>query len=270
MKITFLILTLGFFVLSGCRTPTAFVSEREPDKMALSKKTTEDLITYMEFDEKSSFYYDFEYDNENLYLNIATKDLALKRKIVNFGFTVWIDREGGKEREQGFRHPVGVATPAEFREKMRRHEPKEGHLLGDLRPALERADEIELIGIYGESVRKVKLRDTRIRIKTEIVEGVLFYEAKIPFDVLEIEYDPVSEKASIGIGLETGYLEQPSDPDREMPPGAEPGGRTRPPRGMPGGAPRQMPHPDLLRERSEEIEELRKPTELWIKLKFPS
>jgi len=268
MRGVFLVVSLFLMALNGCITPTAIVTEKQPGKTDFSEMMPDDLTGRMEYNEKSGFYYLFEYDNNNLYLTLAVKDQTLQRKIVNFGFTVWIDREGGDERKQGFRFPVGLPADMAFSELRRQQDEGTGLITGDMRSMLERADNIDLIGIYGTSVRRVKMRDSRIPVKAEFVSGILLYEAVVPFEALKFGYNPLDEGSTAGLGLETGFLERRSPSERETPPGVEPGTGQRYPGGMNGRTPRRMTDPRLTDTPSGEIEALTKPTELWIKLKF--
>ncbi len=267
MRGVFLVVTFILLVaMAGCRTPTAIVAERQPTDF--SEMMPEELAGIMEYDEKSGFYYLFEYDQNNLYLTLAVKDQTLQRKIVNFGFTVWIDTDGGDEQKQGFRYPVGLPSEGEFGEFRRQQDEEKDLLTGDMRSMLKRADNIDLIGIYGTSVRRVKVRDSRIPVKAGFVSDIMIYEAAVPFEALKYGYSPADEGSTVGLGLETGYLERRSPSEREMPPGVEPGTGTRQPGGMYGGTPRRMPDTRLMDASSSEIEALAEPTELWIKLKF--
>jgi hypothetical protein len=138
---------------------------------------------------------------------------------------------------------------------------------------LRMAEEIDLIGIYGTSVRTVKMRDSRIRAKTGLVEDFLVYEATIPFEMLEYGYDPARSGNGISIGMETGYLDMPRSSNRQSPyQGTRGGDGMRRPGGMtgqyPGQYPGRIPDRGMMDQRPSEINRLSKPTRLWLTLEF--
>ncbi|MFO7922389.1 MAG: hypothetical protein R6U58_01700 [Bacteroidales bacterium] len=254
----------------GCSMPVALVAPGQDDPVALKEDVKDGLPDRMKQDENTGFHYGFEYDRNNLYLKLAVSDPAVKRKIVYFGFTVWIDRNGQKNKVEGFRFPTGLRMPQARRSEGRNPGSAGGIMGGDMNSVLEMAEEIELIGIYGTSARTVKMRDSRIRVNAEIVDDLLVYEAVIPYEVLEFGYNPLSGNTPVSIGLETGYFEPPSSSERQRP---ERSGRgVRNPGGMPGQYPGQyqgrMPEMTRIEPRSADMVRLSKPTRLWILLEF--
>lgn len=245
------------------------VPEREP--LVTEGKFAAGMKESMQYDEGSGFYYDFGYDTANLYLNLVVGDPDVIRKIAYFGFTVWIDRMGGKSQDQGFRFPTGI--------RIRQYQPEgqggqavsAGLHGGDVSNLIEISEEIDLIGIYGTSVRRVKMRDSRIRVIAEVVDDILFYRAVIPYEVLGFGYDPLSAGSGISIGLETGHFEQPSASDLRRQPSrsgdmmGRPGGMTG---RYPGQYPGRIPDRGMLEQRSSEINSLSRPTRLWLALEF--
>lgn len=267
----FLVAVIAF---SGCSMPVALVVPgQEPlvTEGKFSALTQESMQESMQHDEGSGFYYDFRYDRSNLYLNLAVADPEVVAKIAYFGFTVWIDRMGGKSQDQGFRFPTGI--------RIRQHQTEgqggpsvaawlSGGNAGDI---IEISEEIDLIGIYGTSVRRVKMRDSRIRVVAEISGNILFYRAVIPYEVLSIGYDPLTAGSGISIGLETGHFEQPSASDMRRQ-STRPGDMMGRPGGMTGRYPQQypgrIPDPGMMERRSSEINRLSRPTRLWLALEF--
>jgi len=61
---------------------------------------------YPEYDEKASLGYAVSNDKENLYITVETGDPATQLKILRQGFTVWIDKTGGKEQTTGIHYPL--------------------------------------------------------------------------------------------------------------------------------------------------------------------
>ncbi len=259
-------LPIAVLFLSGCKTPTAIVNLRQAEDDLTIAGFDSGITERMEFHENSGFFYKFDYDKENLYLILATSDEDLQRKIVFFGLAVWTDRTGGHNKNQGFRFPPAdnllnnqqVMAPARSPD--------------DLRSLLERTDKIELIGIYGNSVRTVKRRDSQIRINAGFVDDVLIYRATVPFGLLEHGYSPAG-RGKMSIGLETGHLEAPSSARRAQDfDGRRPADRRRPQSGMSGRMPGQSPGmmTDWSRMEAQRAAagNLSRPARLWIDLDF--
>ena len=261
MKVLFIVVSLSVLALAGCSTPKAIVTKKEAGKQTLTAEEKIVLTEHMDYHERTEFYYMLQYDKSNLYLTLATFNQNLQRKIGHFGFTVWIDKTGGKNREQGFRFPLGARMAGDYRERSINLSMM-GYRIGPINALLERADEIDLIGIYGTSTRTVRMRDSRIRVKAERIENMLIYEAVIPYELLRFGFNPLADIISMSIGLETGHFE----------PTSTSGGRTpsdvRRPGGMSGRVPGRMPDRGLMNQRLENMGELSRPTRLWLELEF--
>ena len=279
MRIIKTLLLLAILILSGCSMPTAIVAPKQEQRVALMEEVKEGLPDRMKYHEKTGFSYEFQYDRYNLYLKLATSDPDDIRKIVYFGFSVWIDRKGEKNQDQGFRFPRG-ARLSQLERPAGRSQGTTGATQGtavrsggdDLNSVLERTDEIDLIGIYGTATRTVKMRDSRIRVRAEIADGILTYEAVIPFEMLEFGYNPLAAHSNMSIGLKTGHFEAPSRSDRQRPPQTRTGdgiGRRGPGQGQyPGQYPGRTPERSIMESRSSEMGRLSRPTSLWIALEF--
>ncbi len=277
---------LAILILSGCSMPTAIVAPKQEQRAALMEEVKEGLPERMKYHDKTGFFYEFQYDRDNLYIKLATSDPDDIRKIVYFGFSVWIDMKGEKNQDQGFMFPRG-ARLSQLERPAGRSQGTAGDRQGTagaaqgtavrsrgdgLNLVLNRADEIDLIGIYGTETRTVKMRDSRIKVRAEIVDDILIYEAVIPFEMLEIGYNPLTAHSNMSIGLKTGHFEAPSRSDSQRPPQTRTGdgtGRRGPGQGQyPGQYPGRMPDRSIMESRSSEMGRLSKPTSLWIALEF--
>ena len=283
MRIIKTFLLLAILIHSGCSMPTALVAPKTEQRAPLKEEVKDGLPEGMQYHEKTGFSYEFQYDKDNLYLKLATRNPDDIRKIVYFGFSVWIDRNGEKNQVQGFRFPRD-ARLSQVERPAGRSQGTAGTSqgttgrasVGGLNSVLERADEIDLIGIYGTATRTVKMRDSRIRVKAEIADDILTYEAVIPFEMLEFGHNPLAAHSNMSIGLKTGHFEAPSRSDRQRPPQTRTGdgtGRRGPGQGQypgqyPGRDPGSMPDRSMMESRSSEMGRLSRPTSLWIALEF--
>lgn len=270
MRDLFLLIFSALLFMAGCASPTAVVTPRQAETGSITADPVTEMTGRMEFHENSGFYYKFEYDDQNLYIQMATSDPAVQRKIVYFGFTVWTDRTGEQKKSQGFRFPVVMTVP---QESSRGSGP--GPVAAGLNSSLEWADKIELIGIYGNSVRRVKRRDSRIRVVANFDDDVLIYKAVVPYQVLKHGYDPAEGAGKMSIGFETGHFEPEEVQKRETTPGMRnPGNGMRPRGGMPGtmqgGMQGRMIDRDQWAAQRSVMNAMSRPTRLWIDIEFLS
>ncbi len=273
-------------VLYACSAPTALVESRQKKPSSLKEAAAGGIPGNMVHDERSGFHYNFEYDRNNLYINLAADDQDLVNKIAFFGLTVWVDKEGQRNREQGFRFPlparVPVVPPSDTRQGRQpgrnsagTQRTVAGAAAGTPGYLLDMAENIELIGIYGTSTRMVRTRDSRIRVTASMVNDVLVYEAVVPFEMLGWGYDPIAAGGKMSVGLETGYFDPPS-PSRQAPAARRPDGGLGQPGRMPGQYPGrypgQYPMPEQVRagQRTGPLASLSRPSRLWVNLEFSS
>jgi hypothetical protein len=272
MKNLITVLITAFIISAGCSAPAAVVTSRQSTQNARAFPAFIGIEEPLTLNERTGFAYTFGYDNNNIYLYITASDQELQSKIAFFGLTIWIDRTGGKNKIQGFRFPLNAYMPVINSREVRPGSRVELSEV-NLNNMLKRADEIELIGIYGSSVRKVRKRDSRIRVNAEIKDSILIYQAVIPYEVLEFGFNPVDGNKTLSVGLETGHFEAPSAGRSQIPydRGRQAGGMGYPGRGagqMPGQYPGRMPEREQMTQRSSVFGNLSRPTRLWIDLEF--
>ncbi len=267
MKNFLFVFPVVMLFVTGCATPEALVTSRDAVDEFILTGFSSGMTDGMELHENSGFYYKFERDRDNLYLLLATSDLVLQRKIIYFGLTIWTDRTGNHNKNQGFRFPVdGQARPLYPSVPQVQAET-------DFNTLLSRAGEIDLIGIYGSSVRTVKRRDSRIRVDASIQDDFLVYKAVVPFGLLKHGFNPVADNGKMSLGIETGSFKAPSQNRRARDfDGRRPGGGLGQPGGMtgrmPGQAPGRMPGQEQPAEQWSDMNLLSRPTRLWIDLSF--
>lgn len=61
---------------------------------------------YPEYDSKANLGYAVSNDSKNLYITVETGDPATQLKILREGFTVWIDKTGGKDQVMAINYPL--------------------------------------------------------------------------------------------------------------------------------------------------------------------
>lgn len=251
--------------MAGCSTPRALVTGRDTVDEIASHGFNAGIAEKMGFHEKSGILYKFENDKDNLYLLLATSDPVLQRKIAYFGMTVWIDRSGDRNKVQGFRFPV----PASHRAPVQTAH--QGGTSSDITSLLRNSGDIELIGIYGSSSRTVKKRDSRIKAEAFMQDDFLVYKAVVPFGVLKHRFDPTDGDRKMGVGLETGYLDNARDRRPQEFDGRRQGGSMHQPGRTAGRMPGQVPGRMPGYEQDTEVRtpgNLTRPTRMWLELVF--
>lgn len=259
---------LAAVAFAGCSSPKAVVTKKTAESHPFYTGTLDASLDGLIYNERTDLHYHIEYDDRNLYLTLATSNQDIQRKIGYFGFTVWVDRDGSRNENQGFRYPLSAWLPSVAGED-RINASRMGLKGGSISALLEKSDEIELIGIYGSSSRTVKKRDSRIRVKAEIIDGILVYESVIPFEVLKHGFGNPDKKTVMSLGLETGYF-RPPPPGRgqQSQDARRPTGGMRQPAGASGQMPGRVPDRGLMNRGFENMETLSRPTRLWLELEF--
>ena len=142
-------------------------------------------------------------DDNYLYVCLVTGDRRLQSQILQMGFAVWFDVNGGKNKKHGIRFPVGMKDidPTMMREMIRNQES------GRLRNLPQsRLNRIEILGPREDDHRRVAVSDlVGLEIKMETSLDLLVYEIKVPLSQNEQNTFSVATNPGdiLGIGLET-------------------------------------------------------------------
>lgn len=219
----------------------------------------------LRYDNSSELYYAVTHDKDNIYIALQTRDDMVQRKILMFGLTLWADTTGGKEKILGLRYPIPskkreeIRTPGKSDEDLplRAKQAIPENTRRIVKPAL--MDRMTLLGFNNVEKETISIAENigiSARIKRDKVKGLL-YEALIPIDML-YSSGIVNDK-SLSLGIITGNLEISKDKSGMISPGGmNPGGGMYPGSGRGRG---QMGGND----RFGNLEELQKPTKLWLK-----
>lgn len=182
--------------------------------LAIDGVADEWTMTWVQDNDKI-FSYNVCADDDNLYVRVKTRDFYAKRKIVAFGFTLWIDVNGKKKKNLGLRFPIG-GTEAEERLVKIRDQGTPGNSLGERADYQKVVDQImikdleimELIGLADDPITSTRSGITN-GIKVAIgmdTGGAYVYEALIPFKSYRLSREALSK---IGVGFETGRFVPP-------------------------------------------------------------
>lgn len=232
-------------------------------------------ITNTVYDAKSKFLYVFFNDSANLYIRIKIIDEALQIKMLQAGFTIWIDTTAKKKRQLGIKHPLEGLKGKPQRNKEESINPQNrgnNTFQKNKNTAFKDDPKMKLIGFGTHAITDKKSNDFGIEISMDQdPSGNLYYIAKIPFkSIYKNSNNELNRAKLLSIGFETGSINQPqaqraggTPPNgggRGQGQGPPPGGRGPGGNSNGGGNPNSAGNKDQAMQQS-----LGTPSELWIK-----
>lgn len=167
----FLLLCTGLIV--GCSSSIELTSHWKDHEISIDGQLT-DWQNATTTVEKSHASLGVKNDDDYVYICFSTNERRTQMQMLVFGFTVWLDPEGGKNKTLGIRYPVRSGLPA--RRLFSRENPE------DLRQLLESIPyEFEILGPGKEDRQRVLFIDAKgINARLGAVQGTIVYELKIP------------------------------------------------------------------------------------------
>ena len=210
-------------------------------------------------------------DSDNLYIHLKTMDNIAQKKILNYGFTVWVDITGKNKKQLGAKFPLAKSDrmpPMQIGD-FQTIEKGNGFQKDNLQFQYQ-TFEIELFGFNGasESDYILAMNDNDINGKMHFSkEGELNYLLAIPYRRLglDIEKEPI-----ISIILESGSLDITSANSSQQGGGGKMHGK------MGGGSSQRMNgggqggrqagggNPEMKQQRMEERQKLSTPIKIKI------
>lgn len=190
-------------------------------------------------------------DSSYLYLVMTTRDRNNQMQILGRGFTVWFDKDGGKDKTFGIKYPAGILGTGFMRPGMNEDTTDRIIQMFD-RATMNK--EIEILGPGENDVQRADLGDAKgIEIKLTRSSDVLIYEMKValrnsPDNIYAIGVS--KSNPGIGVGFETTEMDfskmkpKREDNGKRDPGEMEPGNRgpgNRGPGNFPKGMQQQMP-----------------------------
>ena len=207
--IILLIITVFSLFLNGCKEKVLTCRWREHE-ITIDGRDTEWGNFIQHYNEKYNVVLCMYNDENDLYLKVSTPDQILQRQFLMFGFTVWFDPGGGKNKTLGIRFPKGTQSgpPGEPRPG-RNNDPNID--VSARGKALK--GELVILGPEGKESWKFSAdsaKELGIQVDFGTASGILIYELRIPLrknaqNFYAIGADP---SAPIGIGFETGALDK--------------------------------------------------------------
>lgn len=192
--LTFLLIfgaTYSLKAQTNCKTYDDFVNADTENGLAKS----------FIYDQKSKFYYLLANDNNSLYIKAVIADELLQKKIVAFGNTIWIDKNGKRKRKTGIQFPL-------IDNKNAPQPPRQGKDDFGIKKfqLIQQFEKAKLIGFSGDN-KIVDIKDAgsytiQIHFNTK---GFLVLEFAIPLSGIAPDYTPLNQKP-LSVGFITGFM----------------------------------------------------------------
>jgi hypothetical protein len=186
-------------LLAGCSGGLKLASDWQQSEMTVDGSESE-WQRGLYYDKESDMVYGVRNDDSYAYIFLKTQNRSTQMQIMRQGFTVWFDREDGKNQTFGITYPI------------RRHEARAGFSPDSneerLSAFLDQAyPELEIIGPRKEDIQRFSpLEAPGIRVKLGRTRETLVYELRVPLKKTSehpFAVEPISAHR-IGIEFETG------------------------------------------------------------------
>ncbi len=230
-------------IFQSCNTTQVLKSTKSSNGISLDGDNN-DWDNNSFYDEENDILLHFENDSEFLYLGFATDDIVKQAQILNMGFIVWFDKNGGNEKEIGIKFPVGMAGNFGVFKDQKEKAPKENIRYNEEITLVDSLTNIEIVRNENTKGNIRNLSEINgVWLSAKKHKGIFVYELKIAMfsnaNDISIGLKPGKSKHSIGIGFETVELDMDKmkgkmpDKRKDMPPPDMPEGRN----GKPGMRP---------------------------------
>ena len=194
-----LVMPVMLILMTGCSSGLKLTSDWQQGEMNIDGSDSE-WQRGLYYDKESDMVFGVRNDDKNVYVFLKTQNRSTQMQIMRQGFTVWFDREDGKNQVFGVKYPMGRQwTHAGISSDT--NEEKLHTFLDQEFP------ELEMIGPKKEDIQRFSpLEAPGIRVKLGRIGETFVYELRVP---LKKTYDhPFAVEPipghRIGIEFETG------------------------------------------------------------------
>lgn len=241
--------------------------------MKVENETTTTSLNYFDANDKIS--YDFFNDDKNLHVYIATAEYTTQLKILKFGFTLWLDQEGKKNKDKGIIFPQDQSANSNMmRDGGRMNRTGGANSADKMQQMLTQIQEQFLASPKIMTLIGMEDDNSRMNINTELEKlgisvsitfdslNMLRYKAIIPID--KIFTDEKYGNNLMSIGFSSGFLEMDiSQMSQGRSGGGMPGGGNR--GSMQGGSMQGGGRPGGSGGNASQFQKLMKPVNIWFK-----
>lgn len=157
-------------------------------------------------------------DESNLYLSMSAYDKQVIMKVLR-GFTIWIDRDGKKNKSFGIKYPLkqDMAEMQGLNGMRGNADNQERNIELMIQQSIAKQSHIVIIDENQQRYADIDNGVNGIQINMLYDDGDLVYELKIPLAEFNI-----ASADNISIGLESAEMKRPEMPNRGS--GGKPGG----------------------------------------------
>jgi len=241
-----LVLILPCVVSSGCGKLNFFSTYRDRE-IIIDGKYTDFGNAMVYYDEKDKVAVNLLNDNDYLYICLISRNRKIETKLMESGFLVWFDPNGGKKKNFGIRFPIGLREMGIPLEKAKKGLDANWRDQEDISDKIDKENEVDisldkqlvtLEGLQdklmimgpppvrgksppGNKDMELNLQNTfnmGIEAKVGRQNGYFVYELKVPL-VKSVQHPYAIEAKTgmpIGLGLEMQSAGKMSPPGMEM------------------------------------------------------
>ena len=186
-------------LLNGCSSGLKLTSEWQQQEMNIDG-TDAQWQRGLYYEKESDIVYGVRNDERYVYVFLKTQNRSTLMQIMRQGFTVWFDRENGKNKTFGIQYPMGRhGAPAGFTSDSTE---ERTHTVLD-----QEFPELAILGPTKKDIQRFSALETPgIRVKLGRINGTLIYELRVPLQKTPgqpFAIEPASS-SRIGIEFETG------------------------------------------------------------------
>jgi hypothetical protein len=190
-------------LLVSCSGGLKLTSEWQPREMNIDG-TDSQWQRGLYYEKESDMVYGVRNDENFLYVFLKTQNRSTQMQMMRQGFTVWFDRENGKNQTFGLHYPMG------------RKEPRAGGIPDSNDDRFhsfldQEFPELEILGPKKEDVQRFSaLEAPGIRVKLGRTREALVYELRVPLNKASehpFAIEPISSRR-LGIEFETGDFKE--------------------------------------------------------------
>jgi len=192
----------GLITIFGCKSEPPHQTAKLQTKVTINGLDDEWQNKFV-YDKASKFQYAVTEDEQNLYLITKVQDESLRKKIMLYGLTTWIDTTGKSKEKIAIKYPIGLLS--------------EGKNSGSYQP-IRQENEQEMNQLFMKNNLNLELRGFRgmeaygkeyLKISSKTQNGInaayaidslgtFIYEIQIPFSFLtQAKHGAVAQNYSI-------------------------------------------------------------------------
>ncbi len=205
-----ILITLSILLVSSCSNLPIHQSKR------VTEKPFANNLRY--YNSKEKIMYDIYNDDKNIHVHISTYDYSTQVKILQLGFTLWLDQKGGRNKDKAVIFPLKQRGSKDFKRDVGK---AKDHIISNLQDRQREQiaqlykqhqlspENMMLIGMNRKNSQEVvnpesEKSDIQVSISFDKSDKIL-YKAIIPIN--KIFTEEKYNDSIFSIGFESGFVE---------------------------------------------------------------